>query len=321
MKTRKRELAKVGVFGSIDNPTIVTETDLREIAETFPDIKKAPIKLGGHWSGDRPRLANVVAVEYDDKTQTLRGTVEENDALSKAVEDGFYPDVSIGAKARASDGKMYLHHLAYLGDEPPAIKDLEESIQDNLSKSETEQPIAASDRGTLKLFPGTAEKRLYLSDEPQKEKNKTGSGSSSDTPPVPEGVPVPNTREESTMDEKEVKQLQDENAKLKAENEQKEKLLSDAFKSRLAAEKQQLEKSAQGKIPQAQLEKLLALADGFGDGRTIELSDGENKKTVSPVAVLADVFAAVPLPVEPGAFNLSDTQAPNNVEAINFSAI
>ena len=56
MKTRTREIAKVGVFGSIENPTAVRESDLIEIAETFKEIKTAPVKLGSHWSENRPRL-------------------------------------------------------------------------------------------------------------------------------------------------------------------------------------------------------------------------------------------------------------------------
>ena len=38
MKTRTREIAKVGIFGSKENPEIVTEKDLQEIAETFAEI-------------------------------------------------------------------------------------------------------------------------------------------------------------------------------------------------------------------------------------------------------------------------------------------
>ena len=63
MKIRKRELAKAGIFGSIDNPVVVKESELEEIAETFPEIKKAPVKLGGHWTDNRPRLANVISVD------------------------------------------------------------------------------------------------------------------------------------------------------------------------------------------------------------------------------------------------------------------
>jgi hypothetical protein len=101
MKTRKRELAKVGIFGSIDNPIIVTEKDLEEIAKTFAEQKTAPIQFG-HWADSAsPRLGNVVAVSYDKKTKTLTGEVEEEDVLFDAVEKGYFPDCSIGAKKKS----------------------------------------------------------------------------------------------------------------------------------------------------------------------------------------------------------------------------
>lgn len=299
MKTRTRELARAGIFGSVENPIVVKEADLKEIVETFPDIKKAPIKLGGHWSEDRPRLANVIAVSYDEKTKTLSGTIEEQDALSDAVDQGFYPDVSIGAKQRASDGKMYLHHLAYLGDEPPAVKDLESSIAETLTEAEQ---IAASDKD-FTAFPSTADRQLYLSDksEPLNTNKKDGGQS---------------------MTEEEFKAMQEENARLKAENEAKEKLLSDSLASEHEREKEALRHAAEGKITQPQMDELMALSDGFEAGKTIELSDSDgNKKAERPLAVLTRIFSSLKPKVEEGEMNLSDSDEPAQVESLNFSAI
>ncbi len=87
MKTRIRELAKPGIFGTADNPQIVTEKDLEEIAETFPDVQKAPVTFG-HWPDPaRPRLGNVIAVQWNPETKVLTGTIEEQDELAKAVDD------------------------------------------------------------------------------------------------------------------------------------------------------------------------------------------------------------------------------------------
>ena len=294
MKIRKRELAKAGIFGSIDNPVVVKESELEEIAETFPEIKKAPVKLGGHWTDNRPRLANVISVTYDKKTKTLSGEVEEQDELSAAVDAGYYPDVSIGAKQRASDGKMYLHHLAYLGDEPPQIIDLEAGLAEKLSESE--KKIAASDsdeNDDVRSFPSTSEKQLYLSDK-------------SDSA---------NTKEEKindgglSMTEEEIKAMKAENERLKAENESKTKMLSDSMAAARERDKEELRKAAEGKVTQPQLESLMALADSFQDGKTIELSDTDGKKkTENPVTVLARIFASMKPKVEEGALNLSDTE-------------
>lgn len=287
MKTRKRELARAGIFGSVDNPVVVKESELEEIAETFSEIGKAPIKLGGHWTENRPRLGNVISVTYDKKTKTLSGEVEEQDALSEAVDAGYYPDVSIGAKQRASDGKMYLHHLAYLGDEPPQIKDLEAGLAENLSESEKQ--IAASDDKDVLTYPSTAEKQLYLSD-PVNPKEKINDGGLS-------------------MTEKEIEAMKEENARLKAENESKEKLLSDTMAAARENAKNELRKAAEGKVTQPQMESLMALADSFQDGKTIELSDSDGKKKAeNPISVLAGIFASMKPKVEEGALNLSDTE-------------
>lgn len=301
MKIRKRELAKAGIFGSIDNPVVVKESELEEIAETFPEIKKAPVKLGGHWTENRPRLANVISVIYDKKTKTLLGEVEEQDELSAAVDAGYYPDVSIGAKQRASDGKMYLHHLAYLGDEPPQIKDLESQIAENLS--EAEKNIAASDATSdkdVRSYPSTAEKQLYLSDtENQKENNNGG----------------------LSMTEEEIKAMQAENERLKAENESKEKMLSDSMAAARERDKEALRKAAEGKVTQPQMDGLMALCDSFQDGKTIELSDSDGKKkTENPISVLTGIFESLKPKVEPGTLNLSDSE-PKEVEPLNFNVI
>ena len=285
MKIRKRQIAKAGIFGSIENPTVVKESELEEIAETFPEIKRAPIKLGNHWSDDRPRLGNVISVTYDKKGKSLWAEIEEHDTLSQAVDEGYYPDVSIGAKQRASDGKMYLHHLAYLGNEPPAIKDLHDSIEKDMS--EAEKTLAASDTEGIRAFPGTGEKELFLSDAQTKTQKKK--------------------IEEALMSEEEIKALREENERLKAEAGAKEKLLSDSLARQRESEKEALRKAAEGKVPEAELEKLLALADSFEQGKTIELSDGTGKRTASPVAVLSEVFGKMAKPVEPGALNLSDS--------------
>lgn len=321
MKTRKREIAKAGIFGSIDNPTIVTEKDLKEIAETFPEQKTAPIQFG-HWAdAGSPRLGNVVSVSFDPVEKSLSAEIEEQDVLNEAVENGFYPDVSIGAKQRASDGKMYLHHLAYLGEEPPAIKDLKKEINDTLNSND----LAASDKGNLISFPGTNAKRLYLSDEPINEVNKSTMGTGARPPEIPLSggqSPAAQKQEESSMTPEEEKNLRDENTRLKTENEQKEKLLSDSFTAQRNAEKEVLRKAVAGKLTEPETERLMLLADSFDSSKKILLSDGKTQKEESPLSVLASIFATMPRKVEPGSLALSDDgQMPPETEGISFENI
>jgi hypothetical protein len=334
MKTRKREIARAGIFGTRENPQIVTEKDLKEIAETFPEIKKAPVSLSGHWPDpSAPRLGNVVSVSYDEASQTLAGEIEEEDALAEAVDAGYYPDVSLGSRQRASDGKMYLHHLAYLGEEPPAIKDLAKEIKEDLG-------IAAGDSGPCRMLPPPSGKQLYLSDTPPKiilnkdmeETPKPGAEPSS-SPEEDSGAPgrggnSEKNSKEAIMTEDEAKKLQEENERLKAENQAKELALSDAAAKQKAADRERLKAAMNGRIPKAQQDKVFALSDAMESGRVIELSDEavpEGKRKASPQELLAEIIAALPLPVEPGALSLSDggdAAGPGGSSGrINFSAI
>jgi hypothetical protein len=333
MKKRKREIAKVGIFGPKDNPQIVTEKDLKEIEETFPEIKKAPVSLNGHWPDpSAPRLGNVVSVSYDEATKTLTAEIEEKEALAESVDAGYYPDVSIGAKQRASDGKMYLHHLAYLGEEPPAIKDLTKGIKTDLG-------IAAADAADGRILPSPSEKQLYLSDTPPENLLKENmepdpNPGAEQKPSSPEassgaagrggGSAKPN-EEASPMTEAEIQKMREENERLKAENAQKDIALSDADRRKQEADRERLKAAMDGaKVPQGVREKALRLSDALDGGKTIELSDAgaaEGKRTVSPMDCLVELVAAFPKPVETGAMNLSDGDSAAAAGQIDFAKI
>lgn len=155
MKTRIREIARAGVFGSTENPQTVTNKDLQEIYESFANMNSSPITLGHTFSGADPRLGEVVGLELKDGI--LYGVTEEQDALAEAVDQGFFPDRSIGAKRSAETGKLYLHHLAYLGEEPPAIKNLKNEVKASLE-------IAASDNKDVHIYPSVRAEKKALSD-------------------------------------------------------------------------------------------------------------------------------------------------------------
>ena len=321
MKIRKREIAKVGIFGSKDNPQIVNEKDLKEIAETFAEIQKAPISLNGHWPDPAsPRLGNVVSVSFDETSQTLTGEIEEEDALAEAVDAGYYPDVSIGARQRASDGKMYLHHLAYLGEEPPAIKDLVKEIKTDLG-------IAAADAVGGRVLPSPTEKRLYLSENPPENFLTDENKKFKESAPASSGGDSAKTNEEVQVDDKEAQKLREENERLKAENEKNALALSDAEKRKQEADRERLKAAMDGKkVPQAIREKALRLCDAMDNGKTVELSDSEapeGKRSVSAVDCLIEIITAMPKPVETGVMNLSDGEedASANTARINFGAI
>ena len=304
MKKRKREIARAGIFGSVDNPQIVLAKDLQEIAETWTEVKTAPVKLGSHWAEGNPRLGNVVSVSFDVATSSLWAEIEEHDVLAKAVdEDGFYPDVSIGAKARASDGKMYLHHLAYLGDEPPAVKGLYQQIAEPL---DTPPDIAASDAGPVRELPSPRAKQLYLSDTPPSGVVKNMSGAAGGFASFPPAAKGTISNKESVVTDEEFNAMKAENEKMRKEiSEYRDILLEKAVKEK-EEDKAKLKEAADGKLSEAEMGSLLELADTFAEGKTINLSDGGKSSSLRPIQFLAQLMAKLPQPVAPGVLHLSD---------------
>lgn len=309
MKTREREIARAGIYGSVDNPQIVLAQDLQEIAETWPEIKTAPVKLGSHWVEGNPRLGNVVSVYYDIATSSLWAKIEEHDVLAKAVdEDGFYPDVSIGAKARASDGKMYLHHIAYLGDEPPAVKNLYQQIAESMVNTQDDGIAASDNDGTMVEFPAPGSKQLYLSDTPPNSgavKNMSGAaGGFASFPPAAKG-PTKN-EEKSIMNDEEFEAMKAENERLRTELESARDAIAEKVHAQMEEDKKKLKEAADGRLTEAEMNSLLELADTFVEGKTINLSDGKDNASLRPIQFLTQLVSKISQPVSTGILNLSD---------------
>ncbi len=333
MKKRTREIAKTGIFGSKDDPQIVTERDLKEIEETFAETKNAPIVFG-HWpNAESPRLGNVTSVSYNAETKSLTAEIDEDDVLAGAVDAGYYPDVSIRSKQRAIDGKMYLVHLAYLGQEAPAIKDLEASIKEQLG-------IAASETDGLRTFPSPSEKQLYLSDTPPENQSdiKDDLPKSGAEPPASpadgsgaagggDDSAQETNKEKSLMTKEEEDNLKAEVERLKSEAQVKDLALSEASKEKQKATRERLKTVMNDKgVPKPTQEKVLSLSDSLEEGKTIELSDSEapeGKRKLSSHDLLAEILSAFPRPVETGALELSDggDGSPSTSGQIDFGKI
>ena len=285
MRIRKREIARAGIYGTTENPKIVSAKDIKEIAETFSDIGRAPIQFGHNSDASSPRFGNVISVYSDREGSSLYADIEEHDALADAVDSGFYPDVSIGARQRAKDGKMYLHHLAYLGQEAPAVKKLIAEIQGPLGIT------AADNSDTQVSFPALGEFMMNLSE------------------------PVKPKKEEKEMTEDEVKKLQEENdqlkeevKKLKSELEKRKTELSDSMKQNKAADIERLKNAFNtAKIPLVQREHFLQIAAALEPGKMIEMSDGlGGSEKINSVDALIRVVSAIVPPVHEGKLDLND---------------
>ena len=121
------ELAHTGTFGADGNS--ITKQDLKDVVETFDG--KVPISLG-HYMTKRddwwPSWGNVDTIMLSEDPNgtdaTLIGDISIRPELADSLLSGYYPGWSVSIPPRAADGKRYLHHLAFLGAVPPAIRDL-----------------------------------------------------------------------------------------------------------------------------------------------------------------------------------------------------
>ena len=109
------------------------------------------------------------------------------------------------------------------------------------------------------------------------------------------------------MTEEEIQLMKAENERLAAELAQKEKLLADQSLRQIAQDKAELAAAADGKLTQQEMDCLLEMADSFQSGKVLSLSDGKASQELRPVQFLSRLLARLPLPVEPGALNLSDS--------------
>ena len=118
------------------------------------------------------------------------------------------------------------------------------------------------------------------------------------------------------MTEEEARKLREENGRLKAEGQAKDLALSEAADKQREADRERLRAAMDGKVPRGLQGKVLELSGAFDKGKTIELSDeaapGGKRKT-SGTELLLEIISALPRPVEPGTFSLSDS--PHAAEA------
>ena len=178
---------------------------------------------------------------------------------------------------------MYLHHLAYLGQEPPAIKDLIAEIKEPLG-------IAADDNEDIVRFPSLGGFLMNLSD------------------------PIRPQKENATLTNEETQKLRDENERLKNELNKRDITLSEAVKEQAEMNIGRLRVAmCDAQINHVQRERFLQIAAALEPGKTIELADGSGgTEKMSAVDALIKAVSAIPPPVQTGALNLGDTDSQNN---------
>lgn len=118
------QIARTGTFGA-DGRTI-TAQDLQEVLDTFDG--RAPVSLGHYaarqdWMPSWGNVENLMLEGGQDGQATLVADICIKEVLWDAIRSGFYPGWSVSIPLKP-DGRHYLHHLAFLGAMPPAIRDL-----------------------------------------------------------------------------------------------------------------------------------------------------------------------------------------------------
>ncbi|NVP24925.1 hypothetical protein [Treponema phagedenis] len=324
MKTRIRPIARAGVFGSQSNTQIVSEQDLQEIYESFTAQDSSPITIGHVTEAAEPRLGSVVSLELKDGI--LYGIIEEQDELAKAVDAGFFPECSIGAKRSGETGKLYLHHLAYLGEEPAAIKSFKKNIKEKIQLDDSgvihafpavwKITLSDMDEGVKKMNElDEAKKRIAeLEAEVQKltaelEKAKAGSnGSGEDF----EKLKTENEELKRKLLAFQEKHPEDE-LSLSDSDPRTKMLLNELRKTKTAS----LMQAAKGKVPAAHLKDLEVLANGLTLSNELLLSDG---KKASSIETLTAIFNAMADPVLGTEIVLSDPEAKSAGQGASYAS-
>ncbi len=325
MKTIKRELAHIGMFGP--DGTVVTKTDLADCAETFDG--KCPVSLGHRLADWMPKFGNVKSVELLEDGESLSGEVEMHDELADAVDEKFYDDISVGIQTRKKDGKKYLHHVAFLGAIPPKIRDLKIFSDlptlclddDVVSYSSTPDQVTEA----IRRIADKGRAGWVLEDVLKALRDLTAWCMEM----VASGAKIPDTLAQQLQQfsdavaAKDGKEEHVEDAKLMEENAQLKKDLADAKFANLASTKAGLVVAMDGRIPKGKQALVLSLADALADSGEIELSDADadgKKKKAGPLDILKKVIEAIPVPVKEGRTDLGDHEG-DAPAAIDLSKI
>lgn len=121
---KRFELFKVGTHNGID----FSAEDLKGVVTSYdPALHEAPITIG-HPKDNLPAYGWIESISYNEETQTLEAVPHQlEEQFTELVTAGrfkkrsasFYPPDS---PANPTPGKYHLRHVAFLGAQPPAVK-------------------------------------------------------------------------------------------------------------------------------------------------------------------------------------------------------
>lgn len=300
-KLIRLQIARTGTFGA-DGRTIVRQ-DLQDVLDTFDG--KAPISLGHYaarqdWMPSWGNVENLMLEAGDGEEATLVADISIRDVLWDAIKSGFYPGWSVSIPTKP-DGKHYLHHLAFLGAMPPAIRDLK-----IIETADGDMP-----EGSIKISgePGFnySDQVLFCSSDFSDEPKEL------DIKPETAKEEVKDGREEPG-EEKGSKEDNREGSKKEEKNEDKtdqgfsdngnKAFLEKARKVYSSSVKAKLDKAVEGRLPAAMKDKVHEFADLALS--SWDFADAEEEPRI--ITLFEEILSSISALPKPGRMNFSDEE-------------
>ena len=270
------ELARVGEHR---NGLSLSKADLEQVIRNFKDTR--PVTIGHIKNGKEPKYGDVSRLSI--KGNKLLGDVSLLPEVEPLFKKGLYNKWSSGFKNNETIG-TYLHHLALLGGEPPAIEGLKVVdfndgdnncyFFDNDFKKYSDEEIKKMDEELKKALEGIQKAIEELSkrvESLEKEKGDDKEKTKEDNP----------TLEEENEDlKKQVKEFSDIIKKTKSES---------------------LKKMLDGKIPKEKIELLVSKLE---NANNLNFSDGKEKTDIYDL--ISNTFSDIPEAIKEGEINFND---------------
>lgn len=316
-KLIRLQIARTGSFGA-DNRTI-TAQDLQDVIDTFDG--RCPISLGHYaarkddWWPSWGNVENLTLEKTEDGNAVLIGDITIRDVLWDAIKNKFYPGWSVSIPTRP-DGKHYLHHLAFLGAVPPAIRNLKiiaTADGDGIAVDKDDEAFKET-AGALYTYADFSDGPVELVKEEEKPEDEPEGGEPQPEPepqpqpapdpkpdpepaPQPAANPAPRDGNEKPADGKE-SDFSDPGTSAKKKGSIEEK----ARKIYSSTVKSQLDAALEGRVPAGMKEKVHEFADLVLD--EWDFSDDAEEPRI--LTLFKEIVAAIDRQPKPGRMDFSD---------------
>jgi len=275
------EIAKVGKFPQGD----LTPELFDELVGTFnPEIHEPPHTLGHirEDHNDKPAFGWIAGLKRVGNT-LLAKSQQISDKLDNFVREGLFKKRSIGIRYN-SDGKPFLHHLAWLGSSVPAVKGLANVYDDarfmySDEGADNQKEFESEINNPVK--PSKKEKKMELTEKELQEKidNAKAEGAKDAEKDFSEKLKTETEKAKNDGKAEAEKEFNEKSEADKAKN---------AYRSNCDALIKEFAEGEKIKLVPAQVAPLRELLYSFGENKAVEYSEKDkngNEKTVKTDAL------------------------------------